>query len=91
MLSDAYTPAVSSCEDVPVPIYEYVCESCKQSFEQLVRSKRDESRLTCPACGHERIERRPSVFAAHARSSGVPLPTGGCGRCGDPNGPCGLD
>ncbi len=74
-----------------MPIYEYVCESCQRSFEQLVRSKRDESRLTCPECGHGRVERRPSVFAAHARSSSVPLPTGGCGRCGDPNGPCGLD
>lgn len=75
-----------------MPIYEYDCVSCRHTFEQLVYSAKDERDLACPKCGKQRIKRRPSVFAAHAASaSSNPLPTGGCGRCGDPNGPCGLE
>ncbi|MFO0837579.1 MAG: zinc ribbon domain-containing protein [Phycisphaerae bacterium] len=76
-----------------MPIYEYDCKNCQKPFEALVRSAGEERTVTCPACGGRRIERRPSVFAAHAATRSNPLPRaqGGCGRCGDPNGPCGLD
>lgn len=73
-----------------MPIYEYECSACKAVFEQLVYSKRDEGAVECPKCGAKRVTRRPSVFAAHD----APAPSsslGGCCRCGDPNGPCGLN
>lgn len=73
-----------------MPIYEYACNSCETKFEELIRSDEDARKLTCPKCGGRKVERRPSVFSAHAASQPTPLPRGGCGRCGDPQGPCGL-
>lgn len=77
--------------EVALPIYEYQCEKCQHDFEQLIRNEREEQSLTCPKCGERRVERRLSVFAARAAAQPTPLPRGGgCGRCGDPGGPCGA-
>jgi putative FmdB family regulatory protein len=42
-----------------VPIYEFRCESCGHSFEELVGSPvgTEESSVRCPECGAERVER----------------------------------
>lgn len=73
-----------------MPIYEYECAACRQVFEHLVRSAADERGVTCPHCQAKKVERRQSVFSAHGASP-KPLPRpAGCGRCGDPNGPCSL-
>lgn len=75
-----------------MPIYEYDCPKCRQPFEQLVLSADDERDVRCPQCGAAKVTRRPSTFAARGAPDRTPLPTGvGCGRCGDPNGPCALD
>ena len=77
-----------------MPIYEYCCQSCRHEFEELVRSMTRDAAVRCPDCGSETVERKLSVFAPHAgsRSSATAphVPIGGCGRCGDPNGPCSL-
>jgi putative FmdB family regulatory protein len=73
-----------------MPLYEFRCEKCGREFEELIRSAEQEAALRCPACDAARLVRKPSVFAAHAASAPLPR-AGGCGRCGDPNGPCGLD
>jgi putative FmdB family regulatory protein len=71
-----------------MPLYEYTCRSCTQSFELLVRGN---DTLQCPSCTSTELERRSSVFAARtggasgtARAAETP---GGCGHCGDPRGP----
>ena len=75
-----------------MPLYEYECESCGRVVELLIRGKQDERDAACPKCRGKKLRRLPSVFAAHAAApKSTPLPRGGCGRCGDPNGPCGLD
>jgi putative FmdB family regulatory protein len=45
-----------------VPIYEFRCESCKHSFEELVGSHvgTEESSVRCPECGSERVVRQLS-------------------------------
>ncbi len=73
-----------------MPIYEYTCNECSKAFEELIRAPREEQELVCPHCGSASLSRLPSVFAARSAAEAVPLPRGGCGRCGDPNGPCGL-
>ena len=75
-----------------MPIFEYACRECGTVFEELVTSA-DGPAPRCPKCDARRVEKRPSVFAAHGgRSTASPLPrAGGCGRCGDPNGPCGVE
>jgi putative FmdB family regulatory protein len=52
-----------------VPIYEFVCQSCDQRFEELVGSHvgRMESAVRCPACGGAEVERLVS-------SSYAPVP-----------------
>jgi putative FmdB family regulatory protein len=74
-----------------MPLYEYCCTKCSEVFELLVRSDADQRSVACPKCGTRKIERRPSVFAAHGASVGQSLPRGGCGRCGDPSGPCSVE
>jgi putative FmdB family regulatory protein len=70
-----------------MPLYEYACTSCQNQFEALVRST---DTPECPVCHGTALERKQSVFAAHA-SGGAPEQMtslgGGCGTCGDPRGP----
>ncbi|MBW7904477.1 MAG: zinc ribbon domain-containing protein [Phycisphaerae bacterium] len=74
-----------------MPIYEYACTRCQAQFEELVRTAADERELACPKCGSRQVNRRPSVFSPRAQAPvSLPRGGGGCGRCGDPAGPCGL-
>jgi putative FmdB family regulatory protein len=43
-----------------VPIYEFECRSCGESFEELVGSHVGvaESDVRCPSCGSDQVERR---------------------------------
>jgi len=68
-----------------MPLYEYQCQSCSHQFELLVRGG---DTPQCPSCCSTALERRLSVFAAHAngRSREMTAP-GACGHCGDPRGP----
>jgi putative FmdB family regulatory protein len=77
---------------VNMPIFEFHCEACDRDFEELVSSSGSARAVQCPQCGERKAMRKISVFAAQAggqpaRSS---APAGGCGRCGDPSGPCGM-
>jgi putative FmdB family regulatory protein len=71
-----------------VPIYEYTCKSCKNQFEQLVKSMSAANDVKCPECGSKQTARSLSVFAV---SSAEPKSQSSqpniCGRCGGP-GPC---
>ncbi|MGB0716539.1 MAG: FmdB family zinc ribbon protein [Phycisphaerae bacterium] len=74
-----------------MPIFEYTCAECQHEFELFLHSAGKRGKAgNCPTCGSAKIERRFSVFAARDQgmSSEAPL-GGGCGRCGDPQGPCG--
>ena len=81
-----------------MPMYEFVCERCKKLFDFLamnVREKPDE----CPTCGHKKLQRKLSVFAAPRGSKGDDVgdfgagsegagDEGGCGQCGGMPGSC---
>ena len=66
--------------ELSVPIYEYVCSACGKAFEQLVRTRGEERKVRCPACGEKRIERQFSVIAA-PRAAAQPLPQSPCRQC----------
>ena len=70
-----------------MPIYEYTCPACDHLFEELVRSEREARQVACPKCGQRQVQRRLSVFAAHAaapkpsrspRCDGCPSAGAGC-------------
>lgn len=65
-----------------MPVYEYVCRNCSQSFEELVRR---DTVPKCPRCGASDLERVLSVVAV-GRSQ-EPMPATPCGTCGVPGGP----
>lgn len=70
-----------------MPLYEYRCQECDHGFELLVR---ESTRLECPACHGQRLEKQLSVFAVGADGRGGARQTaapGPCGSCGHPDGP----
>jgi putative FmdB family regulatory protein len=70
-----------------MPIYEYYCEDCENSFEALVRPGRPED-AACPHCHGGHLSREMSVFAsARGGLDGggngfTPSGAGGGGCCG---------
>lgn len=50
-----------------MPLFDYICQDCKQEFEALVSSSR---KPVCPGCGGDRLHRKLSVFAVVNQPSG---------------------
>jgi len=75
-----------------MPVYEYVCEACRHEFEELARSMAADGPKACPKCGGSPVARRLSPFSARRTSDRQDQGSQGmgCGRCGAPDGPCGL-
>jgi putative FmdB family regulatory protein len=48
-----------------MPIYEFLCHSCRHKFGVLVRQPSATSPIECPSCGAADIERLMSTFAYH--------------------------
>ncbi len=64
-------------------MYEYVCMSCEEHFEELVRGDEEPS---CPACGAAKVARQLSTFAFAGAAGQTGAGRGG-GCCG---GSCGC-
>jgi putative FmdB family regulatory protein len=50
-----------------MPLYEFDCLSCGQSFEKLVRSAQAIKEVACPVCGQSHVQKKFSVFAANIK------------------------
>jgi len=69
-----------------MPLYEYVCNDCRERFEVLQRVGEGAESVTCPECGAHEVARQLSTFAAAASAgsswaSSAPAGCGG-GGCG---------
>ncbi|MGA7991395.1 MAG: zinc ribbon domain-containing protein [Thermoanaerobaculia bacterium] len=63
-----------------MPLYEFTCEECGATFEELVAAGLDRHGVTCPECGSEEVEKLVSRFASGGTSSGSGKSGGGsCG------------
>ena len=72
-----------------MPIYEYLCEACGHEYEHFVRSMNEHGPTQCPKCKAKKVHKKLSLFAsAPGGSQFMDRGPGGCGRCGDLNGPC---
>ena len=67
-----------------MPIYEYLCSGCSDTFEELVSTSVADN-VSCPNCGETAVTRLLSSFAT-SRPEGV-TGGGGGGCCG---GSCGC-
>ena len=49
-----------------MPIYEYICPTCGQSFEKLVRGGRKarEAPVPCPTCGQDSHRKEVTLVGA---------------------------
>lgn len=74
-----------------MPLYEYYCNSCQRTFEQLRPAQQADSATVCPTCRAESAERVLSLFARTPVSAGgsmgsameMPMAGGCCGgSCG---------
>ena len=78
-----------------MPIYEYACNDCSSTFEELVVGAEVPQ---CPKCESADLSKLVSGFAVSERMperiprAAPPAPEG-CGQCGDPAGPgsCSLN
>ena len=57
-----------------MPIFEYKCRSCDDSFETIVLSARE--KISCPKCASKKVDKQMSVFSAPASGSDA-APDGG--------------
>lgn len=60
-----------------MPIYSYLCEKCKHSFELLEGVTSGKVDKKCPKCGSSRIKKTFSAFSLGSTSGGS-CPTGTC-------------
>ncbi len=51
-----------------MPVYEYNCRDCRESFEKLVRIV-GAQQIVCPHCGSSNTLKKLSIFAT--KSAGV--------------------
>lgn len=57
-----------------MPIFEYTCRACGESYERLIRAAADKP--VCPRCGSAKAEKRFSTFGVSS--------AGAAGPCGLP-------
>ncbi len=64
-----------------MPLYEYRCEKCEHTFEDLVPLEDRDNGSACPKCSSKQVRRLVSAFAvgkASATSATSSCPTGTC-------------
>jgi putative FmdB family regulatory protein len=53
-----------------MPLYEFDCLDCGESFEKLVRSVSAINQVVCPTCGQPHVQKKLSMFASGGSKSG---------------------
>lgn len=60
-----------------MPMYEYVCSECGQSFDKMMRFSELDQQPACPTCGSQNTRKQISLFASSGSTSQVS--SGSCG------------
>jgi putative FmdB family regulatory protein len=60
-----------------MPLYEYLCSDCSESFTLLQTVHVQPGETVCPKCGNGRVRRLFSTFAARMQGAGDPASGGG--------------
>jgi len=47
-----------------MPIFEFVCTDCDESFEELVFGVSKIDEVVCPVCGGDKVRKKMSTFAS---------------------------
>ena len=62
-----------------MPLFEYGCDACGRTFEELRSSSEADVAIVCPACESRRTARTLSTFASGSGSSGSAKGGSSCG------------
>ena len=54
-----------------MPLYQYTCQKCNGTFDQLVRTADRDSKIKCPECGSTKTARALSLITVGGESKGV--------------------
>jgi putative FmdB family regulatory protein len=71
-----------------MPLFDFQCQDCQETFEELLKSADAQGDVRCVKCGSPKVERLLSVFAAgSSRASrpgagAAPAAPGRSGGCG---------
>lgn len=63
-----------------MPIYEFRCKDCGETFDKLVSMSYEQTDIKCPHCGSIKVKKMLSTFAtkeASASSGASCAPSGG--------------
>ncbi|MBK9942391.1 MAG: zinc ribbon domain-containing protein [Kouleothrix sp.] len=63
-----------------MPLYEYICQTCGDRFEKLIRGDTSAQQIICPSCASAAIMRALSTFATSGSSAEQASPA--CGPVG---------
>ena len=49
-----------------MPLFDFICDTCDRSFEELVRSSSEAAlaEVSCPGCGSPQVRRKVSKIAS---------------------------
>lgn len=61
-----------------MPIYEYECTKCGESFEELVLSISSEKEVHCPKCESKSVRKKISLFGTKTSSSESSFSSAAC-------------
>ena len=67
-----------------MPIYEFICNHCNESFEERTTISNRNAKPPCPSCGSKKTARQLSnvgVGKSSAPISRTPAHSSGCGCC----------
>ena len=53
-----------------MPLYDYQCKSCEESFTELRKTSEKDEPIACPSCGHKETKRLVTGFAFGGGGSG---------------------
>nr|HID13299.1 zinc ribbon domain-containing protein [Anaerolineae bacterium] len=62
-----------------MPIYEYRCTECDESFELFVRSAAQQTVPTCPRCGSPKVHKAISLFGVGGTGRSSKRSVASCG------------
>ena len=54
-----------------MPIFEFICEDCGRTFEELLRSSSVIAEVRCPHCESSQVHKKISRIAARIGSDGA--------------------
>ncbi len=52
-----------------MPIYEFYCRDCGQSFDKLVRLSQSEAEIHCTDCSSNNVKKKLSLISSRVKTS----------------------